>query len=566
MKTVFRQLSLYLAGPLLLAGCVSAPVAPPPSVPEAPFSTAEGASNYHLVMAELALHRELWETAALEYTRAALLVQDAALAERAALVAFELGQDASARQAATHWLALAPAAVDPQRLLLSLDMRHGDLDSAFGHATALVDRLSNDDPGQAFALVSAQILLANDPPNALALMERLTQRYDEIAEAHHSLASLALRNDQLDQALTEARAAVRLAPSWPQANLLLARVLVANNKVSAGLDLARRLAERPDADAALQLEYAVLLAAAGRDEEALPILDKVLADEPKLAPALRAAGLIAMRLGELARAEDYFSTLLTTGRQTFDAFYFMARVADQQAQLPRARRLYTQVRGGEYAVTAQVRAAQLMLQEGSGQQALRHLQRFAEAQPGYAEQMITAQGNLLREMGDEQAALNLYDDALAISPDSEPLIYARAFLYEDMDRVEDALRELRALVKQKPDDATALNALGYTLADRTDRYREAHRYIRRALELDPRNAAIIDSMGWVQYRLGRHQSALAHLREAYDLVQDVEIAAHLGEVLWISGDRDEAMAILEDALASNPDNPVLNATIKRLGE
>ncbi len=566
MNTVFRPLFLCLTGSLLLAGCASAPVVPQASVPEAPFSTPEGASNYHLVMAELALHRELWETAAQEYTRAGLLVEDSALAERAALVAFELGQDEPAREAATHWLALEPSAVDPQRLLLSLDMRHGDLDSAYDHATALVDRLSDEDPGQAFALVSAQILLANDPPNALLLMQRLTRRYEEIAEAHHSLASLALRDNQLELALREARAAVRLAPTWPQANLLLARVLVANDKISAGLDLAKRLADRPGAEAALRLEYAVLLAAAGRDEEALPILDQVLAEEPKLAPALRAAGLIAMRLGELTRAEGYFSNLLTTGRQTFDAFYFMARVADQQAQLPRARRLYTQVRGGDYAVTAQVRAAQLMLQEGSGEQALRHLQRFAEAQPGYAEQMITAQGNLLREMGDEQAALNLYDDALAVSPDSEPLIYARAFLYEDMDRVEDALSELRALVKQKPDDATALNALGYTLADRTDRFREAYRYIKRALELDPQNAAIIDSMGWVQYRLGRHEAALRHLREAYSLVQDVEIAAHLGEVLWISGDKAEAMAILEDALALNPDNPVLNATIKRLGQ
>jgi tetratricopeptide (TPR) repeat protein len=224
------------------------------------------------------------------------------------------------------------------------------------------------------------------------------------------------------------------------------------------------------------------------------------------------------------------------------------------------------VRAGDYAVAAQVRVAYLMNELGQPEEGLQHLERFAAAYPQYAVEIINAQGDLLVHMGKPEDALKLYDDAIAARPDNQALLYARAFLYEDMDRIDDALVELRSILRNTPDDATALNALGYTLADHTPNYREAYRYIKKAYELEPDNPAIIDSMGWVEYRLGRYDKALGHLQRAYGLMPDSEIAAHLGEVLWMSGDQKSARDVWEEALVRDPESEILGDVVKRFAD
>jgi tetratricopeptide (TPR) repeat protein len=160
--------------------------------------------------------------------------------------------------------------------------------------------------------------------------------------------------------------------------------------------------------------------------------------------------------------------------------------------------------------------------------------------------------------------MSLYDAALAETPDSDDLLYARAMLAEDLDRLDLLEQDLRLLIQRDPNNASALNALGYTLADRTDRHDEALELIRRAFEIRPEDPAVIDSMGWVHYRLGDRTAALNYLRDAYARSPDPEIAAHLGEVLWVSGEQQQARAILDAALQAHPDNEVLRGTVERL--
>jgi len=215
-------------------------------------------------------------------------------------------------------------------------------------------------------------------------------------------------------------------------------------------------------------------------------------------------------------------------------------------------------------VPARVRLSLILYRLGRTEEALSSLEQAAMSNPGVSVDLASARAELLMRMERFDEALALYSRELDRYPGDEELLYARAFLYERMDRVEDALNELRALLEQNPDDPIALNAVGYTLADRTDRYEEAYGYIKRAYDEAPDNAAIVDSMGWVEYRMGNNEAAIGHLRRAWSMSRDPEIAAHLGEVLWKSGDREGAEEIWFESLGENPESRVLQDVIDRL--
>ena len=216
-----------------------------------------------------------------------------------------------------------------------------------------------------------------------------------------------------------------------------------------------------------------------------------------------------------------------------------------------------------YLVPAQLNISRLYTLLKNPETALNHLQQFAENYPKYAFDVLPAQARLLISMDRQTDALEVYDRALLYKPDKESLLLARGSLFESVGQLKNAINDFRRAVDVAPDSALALNALGYTLANQTNRYREAYRYTKRAMALDPDNAAVIDSMGWVQYRRGRLTDALTYLERAHALMPDPEVSAHLGEVLWVQGDREAAGQIWNQALQEHPDSPALNKTMLR---
>jgi tetratricopeptide (TPR) repeat protein len=560
---VFRLL-LVCTLSCLLGACALQPGARSTAAdPGEPFATPNGEASYHVLLGELALERSMPELAASQYARAAQLSDDPDIAARASEVAFETGEEEAALASAKRWLELDPDSVDARRMLVSLYVRRGDVKPAYEQLAALLDGF--EQPEEGFTALTGLLALEPNGRTAVDAMALLAADHPDVAAGQYALSALALRADDTQLGLEAARKAAELAPEWPEAAMLLARALVTAGQTEAGIAQAASLVDE-SADPSLRLEYAILLIAVGRDEEAGAELERVLAEIPRNPGALRAAGLLELRRGNLAAAEEHFTALLATGTQTLDAFYFLARTADEQGEQARALRLYSRVRAGDYAVAAQVRAAQLMRELGREEEALEHLESFAQAYPQYAVEIISAQGSLLVDMGKPDEALKLYEDAIAERPDNDQLLYARAFLYEDLNRIDEAVEELRELVRANPKDPTALNALGYTLADHTPHTREAYRYIKKAYELEPDNPAIIDSMGWVEYRLGRYDRALEHLQRAYSLLPDSEIAAHLGEVLWMSGDPKGARDIWEEALVRDPSSKVLGDVVRRFAD
>jgi tetratricopeptide (TPR) repeat protein len=531
-----------------------------------PFMSPAGEASYHVLMAEIALERGDFEVSASEYRNAAELSDDPQIAERAARVAYDHGRIEDAHAAASRWYVLAPESSYARNMLLSLEVRRGDRDAARRLLDELLDEAEAEGwIGDGIAMAAALLAVDGNWDVALPLMRDTVRRYDTLPEAHLNLATVYLGADEPGRALAPARRAVDLAPDWLRARLLLAKVMLDLGRTEEALAVADAAAALPAADAEFRLRHAMLLVTAGEPARARAVLDVLLEEDPGMVGARRQAGLLAMREGRLDDAREHFRRMLARGDQ-LTALYLLARTEELRGNLTGAMHLYGQVTGGEYLVPAQVRLAHLLAEFGEGEQGLLNLQRLAERYPEHEPSFVDAEASLLASLDRGDEALAVYDEAIARWPDARSMRFSRAYLLEEMDRVEEAVAAMEALVADYPDSADALNALGYTLADRTDRYREAWRYIRQALRLEPDNPAIIDSMGWVEYRRGRYGRAITHLERAWALLRDPEIAAHLGEVLWMSGRRDEARALWSEALLEFPDDPGLAEVTARFAD
>ncbi len=548
---------------LLLTACAQQP--PRAAGPPAGFLTDEGEAAYHVFVAELALHRDALDTAAREYLQAARLSEDAVIAERAATIAYAAQFNDIAWQAAQLWLARVPDNLDAHRMLVSLAVRRGLPEQAVPHLEYL---LANGPQDREDAWLMLMIVLdqESDGATAVAALSAQLALHPEEAEAHYALAALALDADQPAAALAAAQRTVALAPDWARAGLMLARARLAMGDSEAGIAAARAVVLQHDDDQ-VKLEFAGLLADHGVYDEAREVLAALLSKRPDMPDALFAAGLLELRAERPEQARVHFTHLLGTGQRRLDALYFLASVAEQMGESANALQLYLRVRSGRHFASAQIQVGRLLFKLGQRDAAIEHLRTFARRFPRHTESAVLVEGGLLSDIGEQAEALELYSETLDNDPDARTVRYARALLYEQMDRVEDALADLFLLVETDPQDGNALNALGYTLADRTDRLGEALGYIERALLLLPGEGAVLDSMGWVQYRLGNYEAALNYLERAWEQIKDPEVAAHLGEVLWVTGETERATEIWSFARAFTDSNRALNETMARyLGE
>jgi tetratricopeptide (TPR) repeat protein len=274
--------------------------------------------------------------------------------------------------------------------------------------------------------------------------------------------------------------------------------------------------------------------------------------------------IINFRLDRLDVAKADFEDLLASGNYRMDALYYLGRIADQRDEREDAVGYYTEVTSGDNAVIAQSRAAGILVQEGEAEEAIELLDRFAAINPNYAVDTLRTKAQVLASLDRYDEALEQFDTAIAYRPDEEGLYLSRAELLLRMDRLPEAIEQYRDAAKRWPDSALSLNALGYTLADRTDRYREAERLIRKALKMEPESPAILDSWGWVRFKQGKHDEALEYLEKAYESLHDPEVAGHIVEVLWTLERFEEATAMLAEAELLFPDNELLQDVRERL--
>ncbi len=484
--------------------------------------------------------------------------------EQATRLAFDNFQLEEASKAADRWLAINPTSEQAERYAGVSALALHRIDEAEEHFARLVQS-AYISPAAGFLALLPVIMDEASPPDVTELFRRLTLRYPKVAEGQDALGTAALRSDNYGLALESARKATELAPYWVPAKMLLARALVASGQEDAGFALARELVVAPDAEVSTHIEYALMLASVGRDQEARAMLTPYASGQVVVPAAVRSLGLMDLQQGDLKAAEQRFEDLLSTGSQSYESLYYLGVIAERRGDTERALRNFSRVTSGGYAVSAQSRVARMKAEASGVDAGLAHLAEFGRAQSSFGPEVVIAEAGLLSSFKDDRRALEVLDAGLAKYPDVFDLRMARVFAYERAGKGDAAVRELRKLLADRPGDPVVQNALGYTLADQDRQLDEARSLVAAALTQMPDSAAVLDSMGWVYYRQKQYPQALEYLRRAHELGDDAEIAVHLGEVQWAMGDKAGARATWQEALESHPDDARLKERLERKG-
>lgn len=571
-----RLLKLASLGSLLmLSGCITvvdaqAPAPAPAPKPEfvirpplQPSSQADLA--YEILAAELAGKREQLDVALLHYRRAAAISTDARVAERATMLALLIKDNAAALELAKRWQTIAPNNDQSRQGLALALLRNGRIDEATEYLETVRKLASAKDRQQGYATLASLLSQTEDKPAALRVMRHFRDRNPHSAFAQYYFALLAATSGEREQALASVTLALQHDPKMAVAHQLRTQILLDQGQNEAALSgLAKAVASLPR-DRNLRMHYARLLIESGQLDKARREFATLLNQNPKDTESIYALGLLAAETRQFDLAQSYFLELIKRNIRLADAYYELGRIEEQRGAYQKAREWYEKVKTEDRYLNAQMRMGAVLAKLENPAAVTNHFDMLRRSNPQSSINLYLAEAEALRAAGHPQEAFDTLDQALKTHSDDKDLLYARALAAEPLNRLDLLERDLRAVLAVDPKNAQALNALGYTLADRTDRYQEALGYIEQALVLLPEDAAVLDSMGWVHYRMGNPGKALEFLRRAYRINQDAEIAAHLSEVLWITGNRDEAKKIWRAALSKQPDSRHLRELQTRLG-
>ena len=324
------------------------------------------------------------------------------------------------------------------------------------------------------------------------------------------------------------------------------------------------VAEAPASSRAAAGALAQLYAEQRRYPEARAVFQRLLDASPQDQELQYAVAAISVQMKDYPTAERIFTQLKNAGYgEPGVVSFYLAEIAEDTHRYDEAIARYNEVTEGDRAWAAKLRIAGVLGKQGKLDEARRYL---AALEPDGREEEIQAkqaEAQLLQDAHDYQGAYNLLSAELAGDPDSTELLYDVAMVAEKLDRLDEVESRLKRVIELKPDNAQALNALGYTLVDRTPRTEEGMQLIEKAHALSPEDPFILDSMGWGNFRLGKLDESEKYLRRALAEQPDPEIAAHLGEVLWAKGERGRAQEVWQSQLKETPDNPVLLNTVKR---
>jgi Flp pilus assembly protein TadD len=516
---------------------------------------------FDILLAEIAGQRGELKVSVPHYLQAAENARDPRVAERAVQIASFAKQYTVAERAARRWVELAPDDIEAHKALALLALHLDDTDEAIAQLDYLIK--ATDDPEEGYRLATALLVRDPDKDAGLATMERLIAYHPENPYAWMALSRLSVSANQLDKGLDAVNKALELSPALPDAMMLKAQILVRlERKAEATQVLKKAVSTHPD-NTLLHFAYGRMLLDGEDLEGARKQFGRVVELDPKNAEGLYSLALLELETKQYKSGDQHLKQLLKLRPGEQNAYYYLGYSALEQDDSDAALQWYRKVEGGDYWTQSQLRIAEILVRQGDMDGMKNHMRSLRDMNSDQRVPLYLIEGQVLTDAGLDKEAFDLYGSALQDTPDDEELLYAHALAAEKLGKLEIAERDMRRILKNDPENTRTLNALGYTLADRTTRYEEAMSYIIRAYQKDPNDPAIIDSLGWVHFRLGNLDEAHRLLLQAWEMTGNSEIGAHLGEVLWAQGDRQGARRIWDTSLASDPENIMLLKVINR---
>jgi len=518
---------------------------------------------YQFLLAEIAGQRGQAGQSSLLYRELARETRDPRVARRATEIALHGRQLEVALEAAQFWQSLEPESAQARQTLIRLLAALGRQADLAREVAALL-AAEPQHIAQNLSHLNRLFARINDRKISRAIIETVTTPYHDLPQAHYARAIAAYETQDLAAARELIQRVLSLKPDWEAAALF--QFQLTENRAEGLAQLDRFIDRQPQAREA-QLTYARALVADKRYAEARKVFGRLLAQDAATpnGDVIFAVAVLSLQLNDTAAAEKQLQRLVEIGHSEADkARFYLGQIAEEAKRWDDALRWFSTVGRSEHYLSARLHGANILAKQGNLAGARQHLASSTATTPREQVQFLIGEAQILRDAGDVAAAYGVLVAGLTQQPDQAELIYETALMAEKLGRFDELEARLRRLIELKPDHAHALNALGYSLADRNMRLAEARTLIERALELAPNDPFILDSKGWVQFRMGDTGAALDSLNRAFSIRPDPEIAAHLGEVLWSLGRQSEARETWDKARREHPANEVLAETIKRL--
>jgi len=528
-------------------------------------SDMSGELLFNLLAGEFAGVRGKMDQSIEYYAEAAQLSDEPAIIARAAYIALFAGKYEQAIALTDRWQTLKPPrdeTVERIRIISFLHLEY--LEPAVESIEiTLIEGKKLD--SKTIAPISHILGKDSTPEFAKQVVQRLEKRNPNQPYLLLLLAKFEANLSEYDAALKHINELIEIDSDLADAYLIKAQIHAGLKQETLAIEAIATAVEKKPDDTRLRLQYSRMLVQMKFFDKALSHFEILRETMPGNENVLLSLGLLSIETDKNAQAKKYFQELLDNGYNSEQAHYYIGRIQQNDGEIEQAIANYEQVKKGDYWLDARIRAAGLLAKTGETDAALQKLESLnrRDQSDDARVRVYLAKGEVLRSVSRHKEAYSLYNSALLFSPDNTDLLYARALTAEKLDMLDVTESDLKMVIRREPDNASALNALGYTLADKTERLNEAKEYILKAAQLLPDDPAILDSLGWVYYRLGKYEDAIKWLTKAFEHLKDAEIAAHLGEALWMNGETGKAKNIWSKGKGLAGDQVLLRATMDR---
>jgi tetratricopeptide (TPR) repeat protein len=518
---------------------------------------------FMLLTAEIAGQRGQYDVALEGYMEAAKRVHDPRFAERAAMIAMYMKDGNRTNEAVSLWLKQDSKNITARKIAAISALRAGKKDQAADHLNSL---LKTDPAGFESSVLEIANALQKEGKIAVVndVLDTLSLKNPDKAVIYYIQSILAMQLKNKAQAETKIKQALKVQPDWDKALIFEAQIAVFSGDLVNAEALLKNAASKYPENSRIKKILAQVLIKEEKYEVAAELYRDIVAADPKDNETQFALGLVYLQLDRIGKAEDIFKKLLEQPDWVDRASFYLGKIEEKKDHSEKALVWYDKVANGPFVFESSISAISLLSKNKQYEEAAGRLNQLKIQFPKQKLRLILLQAELLSQQKSYQKAYDLLTAALQESPDQKELLYTRALTAERIGKLDVLEADLKKILAKNPDNSEALNALGYTLLDMPSRYAEAEKYLEHALRLQPNEAVIMDSYGWLQFKLGNKAKALQYLEKAYAKQKENEIAAHLAEVLWDTGRKDEAKKIFFKAFKEAPEDEYLLDFHKRI--